>query len=339
MEDIDYKQENKINLNWFNKLRWIIYQIISADRHHWFSFIYDVLIAIIAVFSIIPFVTDTNTNFVNELDNLHWVFIGIFIFDYFLRWSIADYEIKKGSKSFIFYPFTIWAIIDFFAIIPSFFGVEVLQALLSLRLLRLVRISSLMENGFKFVFKSIFTYWRVLLLVFLSFIVIIFIGGCFIYISEYGENPSINNYWDAIWYVFVMITTIGFGDVIVVTSLGRIFSVIFYLVGLCYLALVIATVVAGFQRQIENLRNSIATGELKRKRKFHLKILEDGGYFDKNKNSLSKKEHYYHLKEEFEISHDYILLYKSEERKRNFKKKYSNKKDLKKTKNDSNSKN
>ena len=55
-------------------------------------------------------------------------------------------------------------------------------------------------------------------------------------------EPSINSYYDAVWYSFVSCTTIGFGDFAAVTVIGRIATVFLYI----YTVLIIALTTAVF---------------------------------------------------------------------------------------------
>ena len=52
-----------------------------------------------------------------------------------------------------------------------------------------------------------------------------------IYIAEAGANPRIQSFLDAIWWAFATTTTIGYGDVVPVTSLGKIIGIFLMLIG------------------------------------------------------------------------------------------------------------
>ena len=64
---------------------------------------------------------------------------------------------------------------------------------------------------------------------------LILIVLCSIYFTV--VEPNITSYVDALWYSFAVITTIGFGDVYVTTTLGRILSVILGISGIVVVAL------------------------------------------------------------------------------------------------------
>jgi hypothetical protein len=60
-------------------------------------------------------------------------------------------------------------------------------------------------------------------------------------------EPNIQTFGDGLWYAFAVVTTIGFGDIIVVTTLGRILSVILGLYGLFIIAIITSIVVNYYQ--------------------------------------------------------------------------------------------
>ena len=56
-------------------------------------------------------------------------------------------------------------------------------------------------------------------------------------------EPEINNFGDALWYCFAIVTTIGFGDLTAVTLIGRVLSVILGLYGIIVVSLITSIVV------------------------------------------------------------------------------------------------
>ena len=85
----------------------------------------------------------------------------------------------------------------------------------------------------------------------LGFVLFCFVCAVIIWIRE----PQIRTFGDALWFCYAVVTTIGFGDVLVTTPLARVISVILSI----YAALVIAIVtgvVVNFFNQIVQLRQS-----------------------------------------------------------------------------------
>ena len=59
-------------------------------------------------------------------------------------------------------------------------------------------------------------------------------------------EPDITTFSDGLWYCFAASTTIGFGDIVAVTAVGRILTVILVLYGIFVIALIPGVVVNYF---------------------------------------------------------------------------------------------
>lgn len=56
-------------------------------------------------------------------------------------------------------------------------------------------------------------------------------------------EDTIDNYWDAMWYCFAVITTIGFGDFAATTLIGRILTVVLGIYGIIIVAILTSAIV------------------------------------------------------------------------------------------------
>jgi voltage-gated potassium channel len=70
----------------------------------------------------------------------------------------------------------------------------------------------------------------------------IFLFGYLFYVSE----PGVRNLGDGIWWALVTITTVGYGDITPVTTLGRVVASSLMLLGLGLIATITAIVSAKF---------------------------------------------------------------------------------------------
>ena len=79
-----------------------------------------------------------------------------------------------------------------------------------------------------------------------AFLIFVLIAAGIFWVSE----PGITNYWDALWYAYANLFTIGFGDIVVTTPIARIVSVILTIYATLVIALVTGVIVAFYQALI-----------------------------------------------------------------------------------------
>lgn len=104
----------------------------------------------------------------------------------------------------------------------------------------------------------------------------IFVILCSVYFTV--VEPNIESYVDALWYSFAVITTIGFGDVSVTTTLGRILSVFLGISGIIVVAL--------FTSFIVNFYNEMSR---RREERGLQKLIEETEKLEKIEESANKE--------------------------------------------------
>ncbi len=62
-------------------------------------------------------------------------------------------------------------------------------------------------------------------------------------------ETDITNFWDAMWYCFTVITTIGFGDFAAKSAVGRILTVILGIYGIVVVA-ILTSVIVNFYTEV-----------------------------------------------------------------------------------------
>lgn len=83
----------------------------------------------------------------------------------------------------------------------------------------------------------------------LSLLILIILCSVYFTVVE----PAMTSYVDALWYSFSVITTIGFGDVYVTTTFGRILSVILGISGIVVVAL-FTSIIVNFYNEVNKRR-------------------------------------------------------------------------------------
>jgi voltage-gated potassium channel len=73
--------------------------------------------------------------------------------------------------------------------------------------------------------------------------VFLFIMSGIVYVSQYGRNPGINNYVDALYFTVTALTTTGFGDVTLEGTFGRFISIIIMILGVTLFLMLVRVLV------------------------------------------------------------------------------------------------
>ena len=94
-------------------------------------------------------------------------------------------------------------------------------------------------------------------------LLVMMIAFSFIFVAI---EPNINEFPEALWYCFAVVTTIGFGDFVAVTPMGRILTVMLGLYGLIVVA-VITSIIVNFYNETLGKRDSKELKEIQKEEK------------------------------------------------------------------------
>lgn len=188
-----------------------IYDIIEVKEEESLgSTLYDAFMLLTIIASIIPLCFKKQTAYMEIIDQ---VTVIVFIIDYLLRWSTADYKLKRyKSRAFLYYPFTPMALIDFASILPSLTVLNPGWKLLRLfRLVRALRIFKIARYS-----RSIRMIVRVL-----------------------RREKDV-------------LFAVGYGDIYPVTVFGKLVSMISSIVGIAVVALPAGVITGGYIEAIKH---------------------------------------------------------------------------------------
>ena len=178
----------------------------------------NLIILILTIYVLLALLIDTFFNLPDELSKLLSIIDNLicilFIFDFFIRLYRAKNKLD----------FMKWGWIDLISSIPT---IAVLRYGRFVRLIRLIRLlralrstNKILTHVFKNRAQGTFTsvaIFAILIVVFSS------IG---ILLVENDVNSNIKTAEDAIWWAYVTVTTVGYGDKYPVTTEGRFLAVI-----------------------------------------------------------------------------------------------------------------
>jgi voltage-gated potassium channel len=76
----------------------------------------------------------------------------------------------------------------------------------------------------------------------LMIIIITLLAAILVELFEASSNNQFSSFWDSVWWVFVTISTVGYGDKVPVTPIGKAIGVLIMFVGVALLSVVTATI-------------------------------------------------------------------------------------------------
>lgn len=158
---------------------------------------------------------------------LEYGMVTFFALEYLLRLYAAPSKPE--------YIFSFYGLIDLLSILPTLLtggGFTYLKALRTLRILRFLRyfedeyfffgrVSPMGLQGFKTIY---------------TVITIIFIASALIYeVEGQIEGTHMANYFDAVYYTVITLSTVGYGDITPVTTHGRTVTVLMIFAGMIFI--------------------------------------------------------------------------------------------------------
>lgn len=156
------------------------------------------------------------------------VIVLLFTVEYALRLWVADRRLK--------FAFSFFGIIDLLAILPFYlasgFDLRSARALRMLRLFRILKIARYSEALARV--HHAFRLAREELILFLSASgIILYLASVGIYYFENEAQPeAFASVFHSMWWALTTLTTVGYGDVVPITTGGRMFTGVVLLVGL-----------------------------------------------------------------------------------------------------------
>lgn len=239
-----------------------IYDIIEdGNKQEKLNRIYSVFMLICIVISIIPLCFRKDCI---EFEIIDKVTVTIFIIDYILRLFTADIKYGDGAISYIKYPFSFMAIIDLLSILPSITLINnafktlriirlsklirVFRTVKTVRVVKTVRYSSsanLLIKAIKKSKESLFIICWIALIYVFSVALIMF----------NVEPQTFKTMFDAIYWAMVSLTTVGYGDIYAVSTIGKLIAMVSSFIGIAIIALPSGIITSALVEELNNKEN------------------------------------------------------------------------------------
>ncbi len=203
-------------------IRWIVHEVIFGTDTRWGKK-FDVILLWLIVASLgvvlAVSVAEIDDRIGSVLIALEWGFTMLFTLEYAVRlWSSP--EPRK-------YIFSFFGIVDLLSVVPTYLGLfltgpqflVVLRTIRLLRAFRILKMARYMRGAEVLVNALIGAKEKVL--VFLSAVVtLVFILGTLMHVIEGGQN-GFDNIPKSIYWAVITLTTVGYGDIVPATALGK----------------------------------------------------------------------------------------------------------------------
>jgi voltage-gated potassium channel len=197
-------------------------KVVEAENKNSFTAL-NILVLLLSVYVLIALIIDTIFKLPTEVSRV-LAFIDNCICLFFLfEFSIRFYQAENKLK------FMRWGWIDIISSIPT---LDFLRAGRALRLIRLLRVlrafrstKHLVNHIYKNKTQGTFTTVSVI-----AALMVIFSAISILQVED-APNSNIKTAEDAIWWAYVTITTVGYGDLYPVTTEGRIIAAVLMSVG------------------------------------------------------------------------------------------------------------
>ena len=237
-----------------NALKKRIFDIIQiGNREDLPSFVFDVFIVLVILTNITVIFLETFDEmmpYMDVLQILDTLTIGIFIIEYGLRIWTAEYLFPGESrrKAVLRFFVSYDGIVDLLTILPFFFlsGFVVFRMLRVVRILHLFRINSTYDS-FSVIRSVIYEKKNQLASSLFILIVLMLASSLCMYSAEHEAQPEVfRNALSGIWWSINTLLTVGYGDIYPVTELGRAMAIVISILGVMVVAIPTGILSAGF---------------------------------------------------------------------------------------------
>lgn len=276
-----------------------VYNLIGDDEEKdWKSNLFDGIIITLIMINVIQVVVSTfplSKSVTRIFSYIELISVIIFTLEYFARVWTSTYIYPNLSpvRARIRYMVSFMAIIDLLAILPFYIpfiipiDLRVLRALRALRLLRLFKmnrytkalhtIAAVLKNRAAQLISSIFVVMLLML-----------IAAVLMYNVENEAQPDVfNNAFDALWWAVATFTTVGYGDIYPITSMGKILAAIIAILGIGMVAVPTGIISAGFMEEVGSAEKAEADNLDMIERLFEMK---NQGIISEEEFGIKKRE-------------------------------------------------
>lgn len=189
--------------------------------------------------------------------------VAVFTVEYLLRlWVCVERPELYGRRfARLRYMVTPLAVIDLLAILPFYLSFFVHIDLRFLRVLRLLRILKLSRYSLALttLLGVLEEESSALLATFFIMVVALILTASGAYLAEHAAQPDkFGSIPEAMWWAIITLTSVGYGDVVPITPMGKVFGALVAVIGIGMAAIPAGILASGMTEQMRRRRNVLA---------------------------------------------------------------------------------
>ncbi len=270
----------------YAKIKSFFYDILESQKSPYRKY-FDIFMIFLVLTTVFILIYETKNELPPWVRDYEIFALTIFIWEWLARlWVVSDihldiienYEkneleqtnytlwqlIKPAIMNKVKFIFSPLSIIDLLAILPSYRPLRVLRFLLIFRLLKVFRYTEDINYLFRVFIEKKYEFFTL----FFIFVFLIFFAGTTIYVFEGADNVNggVNNFFEAMYWAVITITTVGYGDITPLTPEGKFVTGFLVIAGLILISFMTSIVTTSMTDRMDFIKsNSILqkVGKLK----------------------------------------------------------------------------
>ena len=224
-----------------------LYTLFEAPNRSRASLILNTVIYILIIISIVNLMLATVPIFQEKYGYIFLlvrnIVMPIFIVEYVLRlYASGSLDKYKGLGGKFKYAITPYAMIDLLSILPYLlvnmgFNSSFIRSLRLLRIFRLLRVRkyAIFIQSMKKIFSNIKE--QLIVLLFFTVIIIIILSFIIYHVEHEAQPEVFSNMFQTMWWSVATLTTVGYGDMYPITTVGKTITGIVTIVGISFIAI------------------------------------------------------------------------------------------------------
>jgi voltage-gated potassium channel len=218
---------------WRRRLHEIIFEADTpAGRAFDVALLVAILLSVLAV--LLESMAELRQDYGGVLRTVEWTFTGLFTIEYALRLV----SVTRPGR----YAFSFFGLVDLLAILPTYLALAVpaaqslmvIRAIRLLRVFRILKLARFLEDA-DLLIRALTASRRKITLFLGGLVTLALIMGTLMYLIE-GEEHGFTSIPRSMYWAVVTMTTVGYGDIVPQTTLGRILAAAVMILGYSIIA-------------------------------------------------------------------------------------------------------